>query len=150
MTAPIPVPTPEALSAPSAAGCTALAFVGVDHRVSNDNLHIRCRGFAGPQACAVLNLVRHYQASCGRIFIDLREAPRPCPQAARGWKAACRWIGVSPDRIIYKTAKGGDVRALAVDGNRVIVVDHAPHGRGRCRGCGKCRCGALKQGGAPV
>ena len=86
--------------------CTDLQFLGISHRISQSNLHIRCDRFETPQACTVLNLVRHYHERCNRIFIDLREAGQPHPAAAQCLRAAFRQARVSPQRIVYKGAGG--------------------------------------------
>ena len=51
--------------------CTALQFLGISHRFSQHNLHIRCGLFGVPQACSVMNLLLLYRDHCNHIFIDV-------------------------------------------------------------------------------
>ena len=115
--------------------CTDLQFLGISHRISQSNLHVRCDRFVTPHACTVLNLVRHYHERCNRIFIDLREAGQPHPAAAQCLRAAFRQARVSPQRIVYKGAGGF---ALALEGNRVIVFERPK--KSCCGDCARCGC----------
>lgn len=123
--------------------CADLQFLAISHRISQSNLHIRCERFDTPQACAVANLVRHYHERCNHIFIDLREAGRPHPAAARCLRAAIRQTGAPPRQIVYKGAGGFD---LALEGNRVIVFERPKHGKRCCGNCAQCSCRAGKAG----
>lgn len=128
--------------------CTALQFLGISHRFSQHNLHIRCGLFGVPQACSVMNLLLLYRDHCNHIFIDVREAAQPQPLAAQGFKAACRQTRLSPRQIIFK-GQGGF--ALAVDGNRVIVLEMDSAGKkpGCCGKCASCpRCGQKREAAA--
>ena len=120
--------------------CADLQFLGISHRISQRHLHIHCDRFETPQACAVMNLVRHFRETCNRIFIDLREAGRPHPAAARGLRAAFRQARLAPQRVVYKGAGGFD---LALDGNRVIVFERPK--KACCGDCARCGCRNAKK-----
>ncbi|EFL85379.1 hypothetical protein HMPREF1022_01128 [Desulfovibrio sp. 6_1_46AFAA] len=123
--------------------CTAVQSLDVSHRFSHDNLHIRFNSrFDPPQASVLINLLQRYYQSCKRIFIDVREVEQPNPVAAAALKAAFLHADYEPQQIVFK---GNSGFALAVSGNKVLLVpEKKPEGH-VCRGnCAHCRCGHKK------
>ena len=123
--------------------CTAVQSLDVSHRFSHDNLHIRFNSrFDPPQASVLINLLHRYYQSCKRIFIDVREVEQPNPVAAAALKAAFLHADYEPQQIVFK---GNSGFALAISGNKVLLVpEKKPEGH-VCRGnCAHCRCGHKK------
>lgn len=123
--------------------CTAVQSLDVSHRFSHDNLHIRFNSsFDPPQASVLINLLQRYYQSCKRIFIDVREVEQPNPVAAAALKAAFLHADYEPQQIVFK---GNSGFALAISGNKVLLVpEKKPEGH-VCRGnCAHCRCGHKK------
>lgn len=123
--------------------CTAVQSLDVSHRFSHDNLHIRFTSrFDPPQASVLINLLQRYYQSCKRIFIDVREVEQPNPVAAAALKTAFLHADYEPQQIVFK---GNSGFALAVSGNKVLLVpEKKPEGH-VCRGnCAHCRCGHKK------
>ena len=90
----------------------------------------------------MINLLQRYYQSCKRIFIDVREVEQPNPVAAAALKAAFLHADYEPQQIVFK---GNSGFALAVSGNKVLLVpEKKPEGH-VCRGnCAHCRCGHKK------
>lgn len=123
--------------------CTAVQSLDVSHRFSHDNLHICFTSrFDPPQAYVLINLLQQYYQSCKRIFIDVREVKQPNPTAVVILKTAFMRASYAPQQIVFK---GNSGFALAVSGNKVLLVpEKKPEGH-VCRGnCAHCRCGHKK------
>ena len=123
--------------------CTAVQSLDVSHRFSHDNLHIRFKArFDPPPASVLINLLQRYYQSCKRIFIDVLEVEQPNPVAAAALKAAFLHADYEPQQIVFK---GNSGFALAISGNKVLLVpEKKPEGH-VCRGnCAHCRCGHKK------
>ncbi|WP_022655488.1 hypothetical protein [uncultured Desulfovibrio sp.] len=123
--------------------CTAVQPLDVSHRFSHENLHIRLNTrFDPPQASILISLLQRYHQSCKRIFIDVRQVEYPDPLAATALKTAFLHASYEPQRIVFK---GNSGFALAVSGNRVLIVPEKKREKHVCRGnCANCRCGHKK------
>ena len=123
--------------------CTAVQSLDVSHRFSHDNLHICFTSrFDPPQADVLIKLLQQYYQSCKRIFIDVREVKQPNPAAVAILKTAFLRASYAPQQIVFK---GNSGFALAISGNKVLLVpEKKPEGH-VCRGnCAHCRCGHKK------
>lgn len=123
--------------------CTAVQSLDVSHRFSHDNLHICFTSrFDPPQADVLINLLQQYYQSCKRIFIDVCEIKQPNPAAVAKLKTAFLRAAYAPQQIVFK---GNSGFALAISGNKVLLVpEKKPEGH-VCRGnCAHCRCGHKK------
>lgn len=123
--------------------CTAVQSLDVSHRFSHDNLHICFTSrFDPPQADVLINLLQQYYQSCKRIFIDVREVKQPNLAAVAILKTAFLRASYAPQQIVFK---GNSGFALAISGNKVLLVpEKKPEGH-VCRGnCAHCRCGHKK------
>lgn len=116
--------------------CTSVQPLDLSYRFSHENLHIRVnQHFDLPQAGILISLLRHYRQNCKRIFIDVRDIGTPHEAAVSALKSSFLHTDISPDRIIFKGKTGF---ALAVSGNRVLIVPEKKH---TCRGnCANCAC----------
>ena len=123
--------------------CTAVQTLDVSHRFSHENLHIRFNTrFDPPQVDILINLLQRYHQSCKRIFIDVRQVEQPNPLAVTALKTAFLHAAYEPQRIVFK---GNSGFALAVSGNRVLIVPEKKREKHVCRGnCANCRCGHKK------
>lgn len=123
--------------------CTAVQTLDVSHHFSHENLHIRLKKhFKPPQAHTLISLIQHYHQSCKRIFIDVRQVEQPDRIAATVLKTAFLNAAYEPRQIVFKGKSGF---ALAVNGNRVLLVPEKKRKEHVCRGnCANCRCGHKK------
>ena len=110
---------------------------GIHHRLNQHNLHIRCEELGQEQVDAVASLACQHHQSCHHIFIDVRPVQRPQPEVARRLQAAFRAAPIAAQKIVYKGKAGLE---LALDGNRVIVVDEAKAGHHCCGNFRGCAC----------
>ena len=115
----------------------------VSHRISHNNLHIKCTALEQPQVSTVMRLVQQFHTHCDRIFIDVRDLSKPGSSVAQSFKKALSSSSVSPQQIIFKGAGGFD---LAINGNRVLVNaaqkqdNMRPKGHICCGRCKNCHC----------
>ena len=115
---------------------------GVAHRISHDNLHIKCQSFNQDQVNTVMGLVQKFQKDCHRIFIDVRDIQNPSQTVAANFKSRLENSLVSPSQIFFK---GNSGFKLAINGNRVLVQSSNPHQKpkhkkdGQHVCCGKCK-----------
>ena len=114
---------------------------GVAHRISHDNLHIKCQSFTQDQANTVVGLVQKFQKDCHRIFIDVRDVQKPSQSVAASFKTSLQNSQVSPRQIFFKGHSGFD---LATNGNRVLVLADEPKKKTQAKKeghvcCGKCK-----------
>lgn len=116
--------------------CTSVQPLDLSYRFSHENLHICVnKHFDLPQAGILISLLRHYRQNCKRIFIDVRDIKAPHEAAVSALKSSFFHTHISPDRIIFKGKAGF---ALAVSGNRVLIVPEKKHIC--CGNCADCAC----------
>lgn len=115
----------------------------VSHRISHNNLHIKCTAFDQKEASTVMGLMQKFHENCNRIFIDVRDIAKPGNLVAQSFKKALSSCAIAPQQVIFKGQGGFD---LAINGNRVLVKAsegqaHAkPKGHVCCGRCKNCHC----------
>ncbi|MBQ7456549.1 MAG: squalene cyclase [Desulfovibrio sp.] len=111
----------------------------VSHRMSHNNLHIKCAHFTETQAHTVMGLLHQFHTQCNRIFIDVEGIEQPGHSAAETFKQALSASSIAPEQIFFKGAGGF---TLAINGNRVIIPKPASRKSEHAKGhtcCGKCQ-----------
>ncbi|MCR4666636.1 MAG: squalene cyclase [Desulfovibrio sp.] len=116
----------------------------VSHRISHNNLHIKCKSFEEEEANLVMGLVKQFQGECERIFIDVRDISKAQSGVAQGFKHDMGSLKIQPQRVVFKGAEGFD---LAINGNRILVAKNnkeqaavKPKKHVCCGKCAHCHC----------
>ncbi|MCR5813654.1 MAG: squalene cyclase [Desulfovibrio sp.] len=111
----------------------------ISHRISHNNLHIKCTAFEQQEANTVLGLMQKFHKNCQRIFIDVRDIAKPGRSVAQSFKNALSTCAIAPQQVIFKGSGGFD---LAINGNRVLVKAPAEKTKAKPKGhvcCGRCK-----------
>ena len=114
---------------------------GVAHRISHDNLHIKCASFNQDQANTVMGLMQKFHSACRKIFIDVRDV-QPKESVAANFKASLQKSTIAPSQIFFKGQSGFD---LAINGNRILLQtakqkkQDLPLKEAKHTCCGKCK-----------
>lgn len=108
--------------------------MGIQHRESQHNLHVRVGGaLRGTTLDALLEVLRGQCPAQGKIFIDLRDVEPLEPQVCRVFRAQMQSLPLSPDHVYFKGEAGFKV---ANEGNRVLLIKkNKGKCTGRCQGC---------------